>query len=143
MFRRSSKRALRALLPAVLIAGGVALPLESGSAHAAAGPTLTVKCFSMKVRNQVACWTWGNSFAAGEWVHLAYTITFLTVPKVNGRHPTKTFQRTVKTNGYGVFTRTPKVTFLTVKAHNTFEIAVSGVGAQKDKGTTSLAEIGT
>jgi hypothetical protein len=35
------------------------------------------------------------------------------------------------------------VTFFTVKQHNTFEIFVSGVGKQKDKGTTSLAEIGT
>jgi hypothetical protein len=126
-----------------LLAGGVAMPLESGSAHAAVGPTLTVKCFATKVRNQTSCWTWGNSFAGGEWVHLTYNVTFLTVPKVNGRHPTKTFKRTVKTNARGVLTRTPRVTFFTVKKHNTFEIFVVGVGAQKDKGTTSLAEIGT
>jgi hypothetical protein len=143
MLRRSSKRALRALLPAVILAGGVVMPLESGSAHAASGPTLAVKCFSTKVRNQVSCWTWGNSFAGGEWVHLTYNLTFLTVPKVNGRRPTKTFKRAVKTNGSGTFTRTPGVTFLTVKAHNTYKIVVTGVGARKDTGTTSLAAIGT
>jgi hypothetical protein len=143
MIRRFSQRALRALLPAILLGGGVAIPLELGSAHAAVGPKLTVRCFATKVRNQISCWTWGNSFAGGEWVHLTCTVTFVTMPKVNGRRPSQTFKRTVKTNGLGVFTRTPRVTFFTVKKHNTFAIAVLGVGAQKDKGTTSLADIGT
>jgi hypothetical protein len=125
-----------------MLLGAVVMPLDLGSAHAA-GPNLTVKCLSTKVRNQISCWTWGNSFAGGEWVHLTYNVTFLTMPKVNGRHPSMAFKRTVKTNGVGVFTRTPHVTFFTVKKHNTFAIYVTGVGAQKDKGTTSLADIGT
>jgi hypothetical protein len=143
MLRITLRRALRALVPAVVVAGGVALPLESGPVHAAVGPKLTIRCFGAKAGTQASCWTWGNSFAGNEWVHLTYYVTFLTVPKVNGQHPNKTFRRTVKTNASGTLTRTPRVTFSTVKKHNTFKIAVTAVGAQKDKGTTSLAEIGT
>src|SRR5579859_2002195 len=137
MFRESCKRALRALLPVALLAGGIALPLESSAAHAA-GPRLTLRCFDMTARNHVSCWTWGNTFAGDEWVHLTYRVTFLTVPKVNGRHPSQTFKRTVKTNASGIFSRTPKISFVTSKKHNTFSVSVTALGAQKDKGTTSL-----
>jgi hypothetical protein len=143
MLRLIVKRALRALLPVVVLVGGVALPLESGPAHAAIGPKLTIRCFGAKAGTQASCWTWGNSFAGNEWVHLTYYVTFLTMPKVNGQRPSKTFRRAVKTNSSGTLTRTPRVTFPTVKKHNTFKIAVTAVGALKDKGTTSLAEIGT
>lgn len=143
MLRLILQRALRALLPAAVVAGGVALPFESGPVHAAIGPKLTIRCFGAKAGTQASCWTWGNSFAGNEWVHLTYSVTFLTMPKVNGQHPSKTFRRTVKTNVNGTLTRTPRVTFPMVKKHNTFKITVTAVGAQKDKGTTSLAEIGT
>ncbi len=142
MLRESMKRALRALLPAVFLVGGIAIPLELRTAHAA-GPKLTLRCFNMTVRNHVSCWTWGNTFAGGEWVHLTYSVTFVTMPKVNGRHPGQTFKRTVKTNGSGIFTRTPKISFVTSNKHTTYSVAVTGVGAQKDKGTTSLLTIGT
>jgi hypothetical protein len=142
MLRRLINRALRTFLPAVVLSGAVAVPLELGTAHAV-GPKLTVRCFNTKVHHQVSCWTWGNSFAGGELVHITYSVTFLTMPKVNGRHPSKTFRRSVKTNGTGTFTRTPRITFLTFKGHTTYTVAVSGVGVQKDKGTTSLLTIGT
>lgn len=143
MFRRVFRSALRMFLPAVMLTGSVAIPLGSGSARAAVGPKLTARCFLTKVPNQVSCWTWGNSFAGSESVHLTYNVTFLTMPKVNGRRPGTTFKRTVKTNGTGTFTRTPKITFLTVKKHNTYRIGVTAIGTQKDTGTTSLAAIGT
>jgi hypothetical protein len=143
MLRRLMRSVLRVFVPAVILTGSVAIPVGSGSAHAAVGPKLTLRCFLMKVPNQVACWTWGNSFAGSESVHLTYNVTFLTMPKVNGHRPGTTFKRTVKTNGTGTFTRTPKITFLTVRKHNTFRVGVTAVGAQKDTGTTSLAAIGT
>lgn len=143
MFRQSVHRALRAFLPAVILSSGLSLILESAPVHAASGPTLAVKCARTKVHNQLSCWTWGNSFAGGEWVHLTYNVTFLTMPKVNGRRPATYFKRSVKTNGRGTFTRTPRVTFSVVKTHSTFRIAVTALGAKQDKGTTSLAEIGT
>lgn len=142
MLRTFMQRAVRSLLPAALLAGAVTLPLESGAAQAA-GPRLTLRCFDTKIRYQISCWTWGNSFAAGEWVHLKYDITYITMPKVNGHRPGATYKRTVKTNGIGTFTRTPRVTFMTNKTHTTYRIAVTAVGAQKDTGTTSLAAIGT
>jgi hypothetical protein len=143
MFRCLLERVPRPLLLAVVFAGGVILPLGSESAHAALGPKLTIRCFDANTGTQASCWTWGNSFAGNEWVHLTYYVTFLTIPKVNGQRPTRTFKRTVKTNASGTLTRTPRVTFATVKKHNTFKVAVTALGAQKDKGTTSLAEIGT
>lgn len=142
MLRESIHRALRAFLPAVFLTGVIAIPLESRTAQAA-GPKLTLRCFNMAPRNHVSCWTWGNTFAGGEWVHLTYSVTFLTVPKVNGRHPTQTFKRTVKTNASGIFTRTPKISFVTSQKHSTYAVFVTGLGAQKDKGTTSLVTIGT
>ena len=142
MLRGIIKRARRAFLPVVLLAGFIAISSELKAAHAA-GPKLTLRCFDMNVHNHVSCWTWGNTFAGGEWVHLTYSVTFITMPKVNGRHPSQTFKRTVKTNGTGIFTRTPKISFLTSKSHNSYTVAVTGLGAQKDKGTTSLLTIGT
>jgi hypothetical protein len=143
MLRSFIKCALRTFLPAAILSGAASIPFELGSAHASVGPKLTLRCFNTKVRDQISCWTWGNSFAGSEWVHVTYNITFLTMPKVNGQRPSKTFKRTVKTNGSGTFTRTPRITFLTFKAHTTYRIAVTGVGGQKDKGITSLAAIGT
>jgi len=143
MLRRFIKPALRVFLPAVILSGGIAIPFGSGSARASVGPKLTVRCFDTKIRNQISCWTWGNSFAGAESVHLTYNVSFLTMPKVNGRRPGATFKRTVKTNGVGTFTRTPKITFMTVRKHNTFRVGVNAVGAQQDKATTSLAAIGT
>ena len=143
MFRFFSTRVLRALVPAVALAGSAGMVLDSIPAHASFRPTVTVRCLTTPIPNQVVCWTWGNGFAGGEWVHLSYNVTFLTMPKVNGRRPSKTFARSVKTNAAGTFTRTPHVTFMTVKAHSTFRIGVDAVGASKDKGSTSLAAIGT
>lgn len=134
---------LRTLLPAALLSVAVAIPFELGSVHAAVGPKLTLRCFNMTVRDQVSCWTWGNSFAGGESVHLTYNVTFLTMPKVNGRHPGKSFKRTVKTNGTGTLTRTPRITFLKFKAHTSYSVVVTAVGGQKDKGATSFASLGT
>src|SRR5438270_9241177 len=114
MLRYYLERVPRTLLLAVVLAGGVILPLESRSAHAALGPKLTIRCFG-GTGTQASCWTWGNSFAGNEWVHLTYYVTFLTMPKVNGQRPTRTFRRTVKTNASGTLTRTPRVTFTTVK----------------------------
>ena len=143
MFHLVSMKALRALVPALALAGSAGMVLDSIPAHAATGPTLTLRCFNTKVRNQMTCWTWGNGFSGGELVHLSYNVTFLTMPKVNGRRPGKTFARTVKTTAAGTFANTPHVTFVTVKTHNTFRVGVNAVGASKDKATTSLAAIGT
>ena len=143
MLRERMNRVLRALLPAIFLAGAMAIPLESRAAHAAVGPKLTLRCFIMPTRYHVSCWTWGNSIAGAEWVHLTYRVTFLTMPKVNGRHPSQTFKRTVKTNGTGILTRTPRISFVTSRHHTTYSVAVTALGAQKDKGATSFLAIGT
>lgn len=127
---------------ALLLAAGLVFPGASRSAHAA-GPQLTLKCFGNKARYSFSCWTWGNNFAGGEQVVLHFTVTHQTMPKVQGKRPTESYARTVKTNAFGAFVGTPKITFRVVKTHSSYEVAVTGIGSLKDRGTTSLASIGT
>ncbi len=132
------------LVPAValVLAAGLVFPAASRTAFAD-GPRLTVKCFGNKARYSISCWTWGNNFASGEKVVLHYTVTHLTMPKVNGKRPTQSYTRTVKTNDAGAFVGTPKITFSVVKVHSSYGVAVTGTGSLKDHGTTSLASLGT
>lgn len=137
-------RPARLLGAACLLAGAVAVPLSLTPAHAANGPRLTLRCFgNAKVKHQVSCWTWGNNYTGSEWVHFTYQVTFLIPSKkpLNLR-PSLTFRRTVKTDDIGTLSRTPRVTFMLPATRHAFKVLVTGVGARKDTGTTSLVGMG-
>ncbi|HEX6510156.1 MAG TPA: hypothetical protein VF221_21205 [Chloroflexota bacterium] len=141
MFRTLRARGLRPLLAAFLLVGVVIVPIGATSARASIGPKVSLRCEIVSTRTSVTCWIWGSSFAGGESVHLTYRVAYLTMPKVNGKHPQRVLHGNNRTDANGSFPKPAVVTFPLPKKHDTFAIYVTALGAQRDKGTTSTALI--
>jgi hypothetical protein len=117
-------------------------PLGTGAAGAAVGPKVSIKCVPAVNGKAVTCWTWGSSFVSGEQVAITYRVVYITQPRVHGKRPQRLLHAGVRTNANGSFVKPAVVTFPVSRPHNSFAVYVTAAGAQKDKGTTSLASIG-
>jgi hypothetical protein len=125
----------------LLIAGLCAAALTLTAHHSIfASPALKLSCALPNQHNIVLCELRGQGFRARERVHISYRVTFLALPPVHGRRPTKVYRRITGTNQYGSFVR-PPLGFGITPGHESYRLTARVVGMAGDWASTTFTAI--